>query len=413
MRLLLSRPDGSLTSLPGPRPAARSGRRLVPLRAADLVPLPEGATLAHLPGRVAIGLQGGEAVEIPGMLPVAAVLPVGHLRTLCPASRPLRGAPRLPLFGYTAVAEHGGEPMVAAVRTDDLEWWNPARFRSPDLPAAVEAARRALPGNRVVEQLAVCALEHNCYTAQNTMHRRYEGALPASPACNADCLGCISLQSDGEAPTPQPRMRYAPTAAELADLATWHLGGDDARIVSFGQGCEGEPLTRPDALEEATRMIRSRHPEATIHINTNGSSPAALRRLVGAGCNSVRISAISFDDRVFRPYYRPVGYSLDEVLECGEVMRAAGGQVCLNLLTFPGVTDSPGELERTVAACRRMGVSQVQWRSLNVDHDWLAAVLPELEPGIGLAAALETMRGSLAGVEHGNFTRPVAPIAAP
>jgi pyruvate-formate lyase-activating enzyme len=301
--------------------------------------------------------------------------------------------------------------MAAALRTDDLDCWSPAHFRRPDLAAAVDAARRALAGNRLVDQLATCALEHNCYTAQNTMHRRHEGALPSSPACNADCLGCISLQSDGAAPAPQPRMPFAPTAEELAGLAAYHLSGPDASMVSFGQGCEGEPLTRPDALEDATARIRRSHPDATIHVNTNGSSPRALERLVAAGCNSVRISAISFTDAVFRAYYRPVGYGLDDVLACGEVMRRAGGQVCLNLLTFPGVTDSPDQLEATAGACLGMGVAQLQWRSLNVDHDWLIRVLPETAPGIGMAGALERLRALLPGVEHGNFTRPAAPPA--
>jgi pyruvate-formate lyase-activating enzyme len=407
MQCCVARPDGSLDVLPGVRPAARSGGRLVPLRPVEVIPLPSAATVAHLPGRRALALsRGGEPTTLAeDALPVAAVLPVGHLRTLLPASEPQPGAPRLPLFGYTAVAEHRGELVVAALRTDALDWWEPARFRQRDLPAAVEAARRALPGNRIVEQLSVCALEHNCYTAQNTFHRRYEAALPASPACNADCLGCISLQPD-EVPTPQPRMRYAPTPEELADLADYHLGGDDAHIVSFGQGCEGEPLTRGDALAEATAMIRQRHPHATIHVNTNGSNPEALRKLVKAGLNSVRISAISFSDAVFRAYYRPIGYSLDDVRECGRAVRDAGGQVCLNLLTFPGVTDAPDELDRTLQACREMGVMQVQWRSLNVDHDWLARVLPAMEPGLGMRAALDRFRRELPAVEHGNFTRP-------
>jgi pyruvate-formate lyase-activating enzyme len=409
MRACVAEADGVLRPVDA-RPAGRSGRRLVPLRAEDLIPLPEAATVAHLPGRRALGLDPeGLPLRLDG-LAVAAILPVGHLRTLLPASEPEPRVARLPLFGYTAVAEHRGRLMVAAARTDRLDWWAPERFGRRDLGAAVAEARRALPGNRVVEQLAVCALEHNCYTAQNTFHRRYEGALPASPACNADCLGCISLQPD-PVPTPQPRMRYAPTAAELADLAAYHLGGADARIVSFGQGCEGEPLTRPDALEEATRRIRAGHPLATIHVNTNGSSPAALRRLIEAGCNSVRISAISFGDAVFRAYYRPAGYGLEEVVECGRVMRAAGGQVCLNLLTFPGITDSPEELELTVHACREMGVGQVQWRSLNVDHDWLLEVLPPTAPGLGMLEALDHLRRELPGVAHGNFTRPVAAAA--
>ena len=408
----MGRDDGSIEVLDGVRPAARSGARLHPLKADGVVPLPAGTTLMHLPGRAATVLQrDGNPLELGGeLLPLAAVLPVGHLRTLLPATRPLQGSSRLPLYGYAAVAEHRGQLVVAATATDRFGWWMPSRFGGSDVAAGVERAREALPANRLVGHLAVCALENRCYTAQNTFLRRYEGALPASPACNADCLGCISLQSDGEAPAPQPRMRFAPTWQELAELAEFHLTGDDAAIVSFGQGCEGEPLTRGDALVRATRAIRRRFAAATVHVNTNGSRPGVLRRMIAAGCNSVRISAISFNDSVFRAYYRPVGYTLDDVMECGRVMREAGGQVCLNLLTFPGVTDSPDELERTAQACRDMGVHQVQWRSLNVDHDWLVEVLRRrdaLPPqGIGMDAAYQRLSAELPGVVHGNFTRP-------
>ena len=412
MRPLVGRPDGSVEVLGGLIPAARSGARLVPMHATGVLPLPEGATLAQLPGRRALALDPeGRPFELPAdFVPVAAVLPVGHLRTLLPASQPLPGSSRLPLFGYTAVAEHNGRLVTAAMRSDTFGWWEPARYGGGDVAAAGARAREALPGNRLVDHLAVCALENRCYTAQNTFLQRYEGALPASPACNADCLGCISLQTDGAVPAPQPRMRFAPTADELAALAGHHLAGRDAAIVSFGQGCEGEPLTRDAALVEATRRIRGSHPEATIHVNTNGSSPRALERLIDAGCNSVRISAISFTDSVFRAYYRPVGYSLDDVVECGRVMRAGGGQVCLNLLTFPGLTDTPDELDRIATACHAMGVHQVQWRSLNVDHDWLIEVLRHrgvtLDGGMGMDAAYALLRSLLPGVDHGNFTRP-------
>ena len=387
MRAVIARSGGVLELAPGElRPLARSGARLVPLGEGDLIPLPDEASIAHLPGRRALAADAeGQPVTIDGgAMAVAAILPVGHLRCLLPASEPESGAPRLPLYGYTAVAEHRGRLMAAAVATDAFAWWRPAEYRRADLPAAVAAARAALPGNRVVEQLAVCALEHNCYTAQNTFHRRYEGALPAAPACNADCLGCISLQPD-PVPTPQPRMGYAPTAEELAELGGYHLGGRHARIVSFGQGCEGEPLTRDGTLAEAVAALRALHPHATIHVNTNGSRPEALRRLIDAGCNSVRISA------------------------CGRVMAEAGGQVCLNLLTFPGLTDVAEELAQTAAACRAMGVRQVQWRSLNVDHDWLVRVMPEQPRAIGMTRALHWMRRELPGLEHGNFTRPWPP----
>lgn len=406
MRPLVAGPDGDLRVVDGLRPAARSGRRLFALRPRDCVPLPPGATLARLPGRAALAIgPDGRPAKVADGIPVAAILPVGWVRTLLPASEPQAGAPRLPLYGYTAVAEHEGEVVVAAERTDDFAWWSPSRFARPELAAAVEAMLRALPGNRVAEQLAVCALEHNCYTAQNTVWQRFEGALPSSPACNADCLGCLSLQSDGAA-APQPRIRFAPTADELVAVAERHLAGPRARIVSFGQGCEGEPLVRADALVEATRRIKATHPEATVHVNTNGSNPEALERLLRAGVTSVRISAISFTEPIFAAYYRPVGYGLEEVEACGRLARSAGAQVCLNLLTFPGLTDSPEELERTVDACRRMGVHQIQWRTLNVDHDWLLSLLPDMPPGMGIGAARCHLARVLPQVAHGNFTRP-------
>jgi pyruvate-formate lyase-activating enzyme len=414
MRPVVARPDGELEVLGGFRPVARSGGRLIKLDASAMIPLPEGTTLMHLPGRRAVALDAEDRpVDVEAdLLPVAAVLPVGHLRTLLPASRPLPASRRLPLYGYAAVVEHHDELMVAALSTDAFGWWEPRRYAGGGLDAAIESARQALPGNRLVDHLAICATDLRCYTAQNTFLRRYEGALPASPACNADCLGCISLQTDGQAPAPQPRMRFAPTAGELAGMASFHLGGFDAGIVSFGQGCEGEPLTRDDVLARAVALIRSEHPAATIHVNTNGSRPQVLQRLIDAGCNSVRISAISFNDAVFRAYYRPVGYSIDDVVECGRVMARAGGQVCLNLLTFPGLTDSSQELERTAAAVVEMGAQQIQWRSLNCDHDWLIDVLAARgllpDDGIGLADAYRQLVDRLPGVTHGNFTRPVA-----
>jgi hypothetical protein len=125
----------------------------------------------------------------------------------------------------------------------------------------------------------------------------------------------------------------------------------------------------------------------------------------------VRISAISFTDPVFRAYYRPVGYSIEDVVECGRVMSRSGGQVCLNLLTFPGLTDATDELDHTAAAAVEMGAHQIQWRSLNCDHDWLVDVLTarDLLPaeGMGLAGAYRHLVERLPGVTHGNFTRPV------
>jgi pyruvate-formate lyase-activating enzyme len=273
-----------------------------------------------------------------------------------------------------------------------------------------------MPRSRVVAQLTVCALQHSCLTAQNTFLRWFEGALPTSAACNADCLGCISLQTDSGAPAPQPRIRRAPTTQDLIEVGSYHLEGARERgepgMVSFGQGCEGEPLLRERALRPVVAELHRRFAASTIHINTNGSRPAALGRLISSGLNSCRISVFSFRQELFEAYYRPRGYSIEEVMECARVARREGAQLTINLLTFPGVSDSPEELELTIRTLTSLEVEQLQLRSLNVDPHWLLGRMPRLGAGIGLERMAERLRLELPELRLGNFTRPLERFAA-
>jgi len=405
-RLLYAARDGRLRVHRSLQAAARSGWDV---GVADrLTPLPAGTSLMHLPGRIPLGLSPAGAtvaVEESGAMTVAAVLPPGYLRTWLPAYEEDGRPPVLPLYGYAAVASIDGEPHVAALRTDRWDAWNPQAEDRQDIDAAIRASRRALPASRLLRQLETCATDYRCLTAQNVFLRRGEGAIPVSPACNAACLGCISEQW-GDVDSPQTRLGFAPTAAEIAELAGWHLSARESNFISYGQGCEGEPLTRGAALVEATRRIRAAWPTATIHVNTNGSRPDVLRRLVDAGLNSVRISVFSLDDTRFRAYYRPVGYGLDEVAECASVVAAAGGQVTINLLTFPGISDSPSELDALVSFVQRHGVHQVQLRSLNVDPHWLLERIPQPTRGIGMRKFVRQLIERCPDLHLGNFTRP-------
>lgn len=373
----------------------------------------------HLPQRQALGRRRGSGAVEPvadGALAVAAVLPVGHLRLLFPAYAATGPTPppTLPLYGYAAVAERDGEVVVAASRSDEFSPWTGRRPSRARLAAAVEQAQRQMARSRLIAQLSVCALQHNCLTAQNTFLRRFEGALPTSAACNADCLGCISLQTDSGAPTPQPRIPRAPTAEDLIEVGSYHLEGARARgeagMVSFGQGCEGEPLLRERVLRQVALELSHRFPGATVHINTNGSRPAALRRLIGAGVNSCRISVFSFRQELFAAYYRPRGYSIEDVLECARVARRGGAQLTINLLTFPGVSDTPEEVALTLRMVQDLEVAQVQLRSLNADPLWLMSRLPALGRGMGLEVLVGTLRQELPSTRLGNFTRPVSAV---
>lgn len=359
----------------------------------------------HLPGRRGVGLDRTGARVVLDQEAVAAVLPPGYLRTWLPAYEEDVGAPVLPLYGYAAVGSVNGTPHVAALRTDHWEAWNPARYDDREVERGIRAAARALPDNRLVPHLAVCATDYRCLTAKNLFLRNGEGAIPVSPACNAACLGCISEQW-GDVDSPQTRLTFAPTPTEIGDLAAWHLASHPGNFVSYGQGCEGEPLTRGRALVEATWRIHAAAPWATIHINTNGSRPRVLEDLIDAGLNSARISIFSLDDDSFRAYYRPVGYGLPEVAACADALRKAGAQVTVNLLTFPGISDQPAEIESLAAFVHDHGVHQVQLRSLNVDPLWLLRRIPERSPGVGVGGFVRELRRRCPTLRLGNFTRP-------
>lgn len=417
LRPLQSDPSGEMIAAPpGWEAIGQSGLRTVPFE--SWIPAPRGTTLMHLPGRVSLALRDHLVAPVPGThrLPVAAVLPVGYLRLLLPAHRMDPGARILPLYGYTAVADRGGQVVVAAMRSDDYGPWMGARPGLPELRRRVDGWRRDLPGSRVVAQLSVCALDHNCLTAQNTFLGRGEGALPTSAACNADCLGCISLQTDSGAPTPQPRMSRAPVADDLIAVGDRHLTASEAAgepgMVSFGQGCEGEPLLRERVLAPAARELRRRHPGATIHINTNGSRPDALGRLIAAGVNSCRISVFSFRQDLFAAYYRPRGYSIAEVMDSCRRAREQRAQLTVNLLTLPGLTDLPSELELTSTRLSDLGVEQLQLRSLNGDPLWLLGRLPQLPEALGMGVFVQELSRRHPGLRLGNFTRPTKEVAA-
>jgi len=406
------------------RAAVRSGDALLAPRERPIL-LPEGGCLARLPGRRPVGIDPasgaltvlhevkvGRRRFVPHA--VGATLPPGYTRTFLPAvakaALPMAGeAPMLPQWAYTAAAlGPGGGFVTWALRTDRRGHWSPADHNTPDLPGRVEA-RLAESANPIYRQLARCALEWRCFTAQNTFYLRDEGAIPSSAACNAACLGCLSEQEEGQPPSSHERIERPPTAAEMAEVALHHLRGAAGHVmVSFGQGCEGEPLLRWKAIEQAVRLVRAQTRRGSLHMNTNGSRPEALVALIRAGLDSVRISLNSADPGLYAAYYRPRGYGLDEVLRSAREARRAGAHVALNLLTFPGVTDRAGEVEALCRLVRQARVDQVQTRPLAIDPDtYLAAARGQGAGGapIGIRALVAALKAARPGLVVGNFSR--------
>jgi len=367
---------------------------------AELIPLPDGAVVSMLPGR-SPALAGGRTV--PRRTALGVLLPAGYTRTLLPAFVRKPDAPQLPLFGYTFAAVVDDELRVAAMRTDEGEDWQPRRFSAGQLEDIVARRIAVDSRNRTLAQLSVCAREYGCFTAQNVFLERGEAALPVAPKCNAACVGCISeLDADSAIPAPQTRIAFEPDVDDLVRIGVHHLERVADGIVSFGQGCEGEPLLRSTAIAAAIERIRARCLNGTINLNTNGSLPRALQRLIDAGLGAVRVSLNSFRPGVYAAYYRPVGYGLEDVFESVALAAGAGLRVSLNLLTHPGVTDERAEVEAAEAFLRSHPVALVQTRTLNIDPDvYFARVGRPAEP-LGMRAALD--RIAALGVPLGNFT---------
>lgn len=397
--------NGKIYDAPGYQAVGRSGGSDALLTAADMLPLPAAAELMFLPGRSAVAGQGGVIAPIARELfAVAAVLPAGYTRTLLPAFARLADAPQLPLFGYTAVAVHNGGLWAAAVKSDDNAKWNPGRYNGSDLAERIAAVKRDLPGNRIVEQLANCSLSWHCLTAQNLFYRRWEAGIPVSPACNANCYGCISLQPAECCPSPQSRIGFAPTTAEIAAVGGYHLAHAPEAIISFGQGCEGEPSLAYQNVSEAIGRIRQQTEKGLININTNAGFSQGIERIVDAGLDSMRVSMISAVPPVYQAYYRG-NYSLDAVAASIDYAKARGVYVSINLLLFPGLNDTADEIRAWQRFIRDHRIDMVQLRNLNADPDdfWRFIDRPPAA-AVGVKSFIAALRAASPDLVVGSFS---------
>ena len=422
-RLLIALPDGTVTEHPELIAPVRSGDDVgVPGPGESPIPMPEGASLSSIPGQRPVGIDpdSGELVVLREVRvgrqtvrpdAVAMVLPPGYTRTYLPASHRTPLAPQLPQWAYAAA---GWDPKLGfvghALHTDRRGHWGYRNHSTAELPDLVKARRDE---NRLTKQLAKCALEYRCFTAQNIFYGQDEGAIPASTGCNSRCIGCISEQIEGEGIASHERMDAPPTAEEMAALGLKHLA--DCRetkpgraMVSFGQGCEGEPLTRAGQIADAIRIIRQGTSRGSIHINTNASRPMAMARLVEAGLDSARVSLNSSRKPLYEAYYRPVGYAWEDVRETLGVLRDGGCYIALNLLTFPGITDREGEVVALSELIGEFGVHQVQTRNLALDPDQYmraAKSTASQDAAIGIAQMIRRLKREHPTLVVGNFSR--------
>ena len=413
--LVFADSQGSIIDYPPLQMAGMSNGHFVTPERTDLIPLPNGSELFVLPGRLPVAFDPETSEPLllednpfePGasIQAVAAFMAPAHTSILTAAFQTADNAPTLPLFAYTAVGWSKGRFWVAAFRSDPDKRQDSDQFTQSSVDTRTRRKLKQHPDNRLIQHLGKCCLVYGCPAARNYFLGRWEAPIPTSPSCNARCVGCISLQSSGCCPSTQERITFVPSPKEISTMAVDHLNQAPKPIVSFGQGCEGEPLLQADTIAAAIRLIRQETGKGTINLNSNSSLPHALEKLVDAGLDSLRVSLNSAQERYYTGYYRPSGYTFADVLGSIRLMKSAGRFVSLNYFILPGLSDSAPEFEALcslVASCRP---DMIQLRNLNMDPEWYLRTigLPGSATAMGIRPWLKALKKEFPALRFGYF----------
>ncbi|HZK87277.1 MAG TPA: radical SAM protein [Syntrophomonas sp.] len=392
----------------------RSGLDWVEADRAEMIPLPKGASLVSLPGFIPVGIdrQGflqhfthhpGDRTE--PIMAVAALLPQGFTRTLLPACVS-PAAQSLELLGYAAVGLKDDQIWVAAVQSDEHRKWHPHYYNTATLPTRINRLLKKYPENRILRQLARCSLQYSCYTAQNLFYGRWEAGIPTMTACNADCIGCIS-ESHLAVDAPQHRLDFLPSVQEIHEIGREHLLHAREAIISFGQGCEGEPSLNADRLSAAIREIRRETDLGTINMNSNAGYTEGLVKMVDAGLDALRVTLFSCQPQNYNAYHRPKNYQLEDVKNSIKYAHDHGLKVSLNLLTFPGFTDREDEIEALLALLAQGNVDMLQLRNLNIDPQTLFSRIDSGGEVMGITNFIGIIQQEQPQLQIGSYSHPV------
>ncbi len=396
---------------------------LVP--AADqIIELPFGSNLFMLPERVPIGfnIKKNQFEEIPfyrGMrvFPVAAFMAPAYLQILRSAYVPNNEVRRLSLYSYTAAGWRNNKFYASGLRIDPDNRQDLVNVDIKEINKKAKGALKKYAGNRLVEHLVNnCVFNYGCPAARNFVLGRWECPIPTSPVCNCSCLGCISKQDEETGVcSSQDRIDFIPTPEEIAGYTVPHLENAERPVVSFGQGCEGEPLLVGDVIGEGIRLIRARTKRGIININTNASRPDVVERLCMAGLDSIRVSINSANKKYYDRYYRPNNYSFADVVKSLKVIRKHKRWASINYLMFPGFTDTEEEMDHLFRLIDKTGINMIQTRNLNIDPDWYIDEL-KLEAlkqeGIGIRNWGSEIKKRYPSIKLGYFNPPLVEMNA-
>jgi pyruvate-formate lyase-activating enzyme len=394
----------------------RAGWDAFPISIEDWIELPEGGNLYELPQRRGIGIDvnTGQMRLCEKGWAVAAFIPPAHTGLFLAAYESFPDASTLPLFCYTPVGWLNNTIYVPAVRIERDIRQECAGYNDKEIKSGSKNLLQQYAHNRLVQHLMQnCCNTYLCPAARNFALGRWECPVPTSPACNANCIGCISFQPAEETiVSTQDRLTLKATVEEIVEFTVPHLLNAPYPIVSFGQGCEGEPLLMWETIREAIIEIRKHTSKGSINVNTNGSKPGAVAALCKAGLNSIRVRTNSAQKILYTRYYRPNNYEFEDIIESLKIVHKHGGWSSINYSLFPGVTDSIEEYEALRKLIKTTNLSMIQWRNFNIDPDWYLGQINLAETGemLGVKQLQELIHEEFPNVKFGYYNPPIERI---
>jgi wyosine [tRNA(Phe)-imidazoG37] synthetase (radical SAM superfamily) len=411
--------NGNIFELKGYAAVGMSGQCFIPLTTDVTIKMPYGGEMMYLPDRrpILYNIAAGaietlnENPHSPGhpIFPVAAFNSPGYVISYTAAYAEETSADALPLFSYGAVGWNKGNFVTAVIRVDTEPRQDLRLMKHKKVVAGIRRMHKVMPENRLRAHLENCALEYGCPAGKNFFLKRFEAPLPTAKSCNASCLGCLSLQDNTKISNSQERIVFTPSPEEISEVGLTHIRNVKHSVVSFGQGCEGEPLLAANVIEPAIKIIRSETNNGTINLNTNGSRPEILGKLFDVGLDSVRISMNSVRKDCYNAYFQPNGYAFEDVLKSIDQAIIKKKFIAINYLNCPGFTDSPEEVEAMMEFLKQYPVNMIQWRNLNFDpiryYNVMNAIVEHGSP-IGMNTLISDIKREFPSLIHGYFNPP-------
>ena len=408
--LLYADAKGNVFDDPGFSMAVFDGKDIMKPHKDLLIPLPDYSQLFTVPNCNPIGWNKSKKKfdTANKMNAVSAFLTPGYIRLYHPAYSEKKDY-TLPLWAYSAVGFLVDKYYAPAILIDDCNRWNPKNYDDRTLVPEINKFKKKYKTNRLIKHLSNCAVNYHCFAAKNLFLQRWEAPLPVSRGCNSQCLGCISKQEKGAFKASHDRISFKPSVKEIVEIAVPHLNTAQEAIVSFGQGCEGEPLTEYKLINDAIIEIRKNTTNGIIHLNTNGYCPEKVSMLIDAGLDSIRISLSSARERLYNAYYQPKDYNFKDVIDCIAMCSKRGIYTTINYLVFPGITDEADEWKSLKEIIVKTKPHVIHFKNLNIDPHFYLKKMKEAGGGrsklIGIYRVIENIQKQFNRIKLGYFNK--------